>query len=71
MPLIYTLIKRWPKYMTGHAININMLSLSLLLTIIYVKWENRKRANGERDNFIDSVFKDALGHTHPSFRYTV
>ncbi|MCJ1343390.1 hypothetical protein MMC31_001583 [Peltigera leucophlebia] len=63
-----------PDYVTGHAINIGMLFLSLFVTtctIIYVKWENRKRAIGGRDNLLNSAGVDLLGHKHPRFRYTI
>ncbi|MCJ1303746.1 hypothetical protein MMC08_006556 [Hypocenomyce scalaris] len=63
-----------PHYRVGHSINIGMLGLSLILTtisILYVKWENGKRARGERDGCLALGDEGLLGHRHPSFRYTI
>ena len=63
-----------PKYTTGHSINIGMLGLSLLLsttTMLYVKYENRKRENGERDSRLLDEDPNTLGYRHPHFRYTL
>lgn len=51
-----------------------MLSLSLLttlVTIIYCKWENRRRASGKRDHLLVEEDESVLGYRHPSFRYTI
>lgn len=67
-------MKDAPKYETGHAINLGMLVLSLCLTtstILYVKFENRKRARGERDYLLHEGDENLLGHRHPTFRYTI
>jgi hypothetical protein len=63
-----------PHYTTGHAINIGMLGLSLVLTVIntlYCRWENRKRANGERDYRLSEEKEEMLGYRHPRFEYTI
>ncbi|KAF1957524.1 MFS general substrate transporter, partial [Byssothecium circinans] len=57
-----------PRYITGHAINIGMLGLALLLTstnIVYCKWENKKRANGERNHRLQEEDEGQLGYRHP------
>ena len=61
------------RYITGHAINIGVLILTLIVTsttILYCKLENGKRERGERDDRLhgDQSF---LGHRHPHFRYTI
>ncbi|KAF2718325.1 MFS general substrate transporter [Polychaeton citri CBS 116435] len=63
-----------PRYITGHAINLGMLGLALVtiaVTMTYQKWENRQRELGKRDHLLESVDDHALGHRHPSFKYTI
>lgn len=64
-----------PRYITGHAINIGMLGLSLVTTVFmicYCKWENRKRIAGGRDYRLQGpVDVGELGYKHPGFRYTI
>ena len=62
-----------PRYITGHAINIGMIGLAMILTtslIFYQKAENRARASGKKD-FRLSEGEDRLGYKHPRFRYTI
>jgi hypothetical protein len=43
-----------------------------VVTMVYMKWENAKRARGERDHRLDGLTpaeKAQLGHLHPKFRY--
>lgn len=63
-----------PKYTTGHAINIGMLGLALMLTtyiIMYCSLENKKRAAGKRDHRLEQEDESMLGYRHPEFRYTI
>lgn len=63
-----------PKYITGHWINVGFLIMSLILStsmILYAKWENRKRARGERDYRLAEGDEGLLGYRHPQFRYTI
>ena len=63
-----------PEYTTGHAINLGAIGLSLILTfsnIFYIKWENKARASGKRDDRLARVNGEELGYRHPRFRYTV
>jgi hypothetical protein len=63
-----------PRYITGHAINIGMLCLALILVtaaIIYCKWENKKRASGARDHRLQEESEEMLGYRHPHFKYTI
>ncbi|KAF2157979.1 MFS general substrate transporter [Myriangium duriaei CBS 260.36] len=63
-----------PRYLTGHAINIGMLCLTLICTvtmIVYCLWENKKRASGRRDYRLTNGDSQLLGYRHPSFRYTI
>ncbi|KAF2434908.1 MFS general substrate transporter [Tothia fuscella] len=63
-----------PRYVTGHAINIGMLVLSLILTSIllfYCKWENQKRASGARNHRLQEEKEEMLGYRHPEFKYTL
>ncbi|KAF2676750.1 MFS general substrate transporter [Lentithecium fluviatile CBS 122367] len=63
-----------PRYITGHAINIGMLGLALVLTsvnILYCRWENNKRASGKRDYRLREEKEEMLGYRHPQFKYTI
>lgn len=62
-----------PRYVTGHAINLGAIGLSLLLTlanILYVRWENNARQLGKREYRLQRADENRLGHSHPDFRYT-
>jgi hypothetical protein len=62
-----------PRYITGHAINIGVLVLTLIVTsvtMLYCKIENGKRERGERDDRLQGD-EGLLGHRHPRFRYTI
>ncbi len=61
------------RYITGHAINIGVLVLCLVVTsttMLYSEMENAKRERGERDDRLTGD-QNLLGHRHPSFRYTI
>lgn len=64
-----------PQYKTGHYINMGAQAVVCLLGlagIAYVRWENRKRENGERDARLTGLSEEQvreLGYRHPSFRY--
>lgn len=63
-----------PRFITGHAINIGMLGLALILTttnIVYCKWENRMRETGRRDHRLQEEPEEMLGYRHPQFKYTI
>lgn len=62
-----------PRYIAGHAINLAVLVLCLVVTsviIVYQKGENRKRDQGKRDDRLKED-ETLLGHRNPSFRYTL
>ena len=66
-----------PAFRTGHAINIGSGSGVIILCclmILYIRWENRERANGKRDGRLQRFATDdeasaVLGDLHPRFRY--
>jgi hypothetical protein len=63
-----------PLYITGHAINIGAIGLSLVLTLVnmaYIRWENAARASGKRDHRLQGSRENELGYRHPGFRYTL
>ncbi|KAJ8065614.1 hypothetical protein OCU04_006289 [Sclerotinia nivalis] len=63
-----------PRYIAGHAINLGMLGLCLVVTSItmwYCKWENGMRERRMRDGRLVEGHTEMLGHRHPEFRYTV
>ncbi|KAF2260285.1 MFS transporter-like protein [Lojkania enalia] len=63
-----------PKYALGHSISLGALVLTLILScmqILYLRWENKKRERGERDERILQDDAHRLGHRHPFFRYTL
>lgn len=61
------------RYRTGHAINLGMLALCLVVTAVtisYCKWESAKREKGERDYRLRKD-QTLLGHRHPKFKYAI
>jgi hypothetical protein len=63
-----------PKYVLGHAVSLGALVITVILSIaqvIYLRWENRKRDRGERDDRLVQENEGRLGHRHPNFRYTL
>ena len=65
-----------PKYRKGHSINVGAQAVAAavsVLGIVYVRWENRKRARGARDHRLQDLTTPEearkLGHHHPKFRY--
>jgi len=62
-----------PRYVTGHSINLGAIGLVLILTtcnLVYIKWENKARASGKRDDRLARAEGTELGYKHPHFRYT-
>ena len=50
------------------------MSVLIVLTALYIKWENAKRERGERDHRLDGKSEDEiknLGYRHPKFRYQI
>ncbi|CAF9912076.1 MAG: hypothetical protein GOMPHAMPRED_007546 [Gomphillus americanus] len=63
-----------PNYITGHSINLGALVLIVVVSCVnmaYVVWENKKRANGDRDHRLTKEDEASLGFLHPRFRYTI
>ncbi|KAJ3574208.1 hypothetical protein NPX13_g4437 [Xylaria arbuscula] len=63
-----------PDYILGHSISLGALILCFLVSCtqtFYLRWENKKRAQGSRDGRLASADVDRLGHRHPEFRYTI
>ena len=64
-----------PNYRTGHALNVGAQCCAAILTvlaILYMKWENRQRQSGKRDNRLEGLSeqeRETLGYRHPEFRY--
>ena len=65
-----------PAFRKGHSINLATNVCSIITAIsclIYVKWENNRRAAGKRDHRLEGLTEDEknqLGYQHPEFRYT-
>lgn len=65
-----------PRYVTGHFINFGgscILFIMIGLTTLYLRRENKIRAQGKRDYRLANateVEKWNLGHSHPEYRYT-
>ncbi|KAF7194514.1 putative transporter C11D3.18C [Pseudocercospora fuligena] len=63
-----------PRYTIGHAINIGTVAAAMVcitLLLFYNRVENRKRANGSRDNRLQEKSEEKLGSRHPNFRLTL
>lgn len=58
-----------PRYITGHAINLGVIGAAAVLIVIlifYNKAENRRRANGHRDDRLREGNEWMLGSRHPN-----
>ncbi|EPQ31658.1 uncharacterized protein PFL1_00991 [Pseudozyma flocculosa PF-1] len=74
---------KWaPDYTPGHSVVLGALILAWILIALnglYCRWENQKRANGERDsNWIryqelvdQGLTKAPIGDRNPAFRFTI
>ncbi|KAI1132967.1 MFS transporter-like protein [Nemania abortiva] len=63
-----------PDYILGHSISLGALILCIILVctqILFLTWENRKRARGGRDHRLTEGKVDRLGHRHPAYKYTI
>ncbi|GAM35423.1 hypothetical protein TCE0_017r03743 [Talaromyces pinophilus] len=63
-----------PDYTLGHSVSLGSLVLciiTVLLQILYCRWENKQRENGSRDHRLHEGSEHWLGHRHPAFRYTI
>ncbi|EER23741.1 hypothetical protein D8B26_001878 [Coccidioides posadasii str. Silveira] len=65
-----------PRYISGHAINFGAAVVCcVLMTIatIYLRWQNKLKARGHYDYLLQGLNEEeqaALGHNHPSYKYT-
>ncbi|KAI0526650.1 MFS transporter-like protein [Xylaria bambusicola] len=63
-----------PDYSLGHSISLGALLLCFIVCCtqtLYLGWENKKRALGDRDSRLTLGDVDRLGYRHPKFRYTI
>ena len=63
-----------PSYVLGHSVCLGAMVCCFVLTgaqMAYLRWENRKRERGERDERLGGTEEGRLGHRHPGFRYTL
>lgn len=63
-----------PDYVTGHAINLGAIGISLCLTaanMLYIRWENAARHSGKREYRLAGTDGSHLGYRHPEYRYTL
>ncbi|KAF7430972.1 hypothetical protein PC9H_006687 [Pleurotus ostreatus] len=66
-----------PNYHNGNSLNLAtsiFVCLLALIGILYIRWENGKRARGERDYRIEGKTQEQLenlGYLHPRFRYQI
>lgn len=63
-----------PDYTLGHSISLGALAMCFFLVctqILFLTWENGKRARGHRDHRLTQGRVDRLGHDHPAYRYTI
>ncbi|KAI1154950.1 MFS transporter-like protein [Nemania diffusa] len=66
--------KEQPDYILGHSISLGALILCILLVctqVLFLTWENKKRARGDYDHRLTEGEVDRLGHRHPAFKYTI
>lgn len=66
-----------PNYHNGNSLNLAtsiFVCLLALIGILYIRWENAKRARGERDYRLEGKTQEQLenlGYLHPRFRYQI
>ncbi|KAH8711777.1 MFS transporter prlL [Beauveria bassiana] len=66
-----------PRYVKGHLVNFGgscILYLTIGVTTLYLRRENRARDEGQRDDRLADATEDekwTLGHSHPEYRFTV
>lgn len=63
-----------PGYILGHSVSLGALIIGIFLVlaqVLYLTWENKKRARGDRDHRLTQNRTDRLGHCHPAYRYTI
>ncbi|KAF4569590.1 hypothetical protein EYR40_008568 [Pleurotus pulmonarius] len=66
-----------PNYHNGNSLNLAtsiVVCLLALIGIFYIRWENSKRARGERDYRLEGKTQEQLenlGYLHPRFRYQI
>ncbi|KAK1713010.1 major facilitator superfamily domain-containing protein [Colletotrichum acutatum] len=63
-----------PDYVLGHSVCVGSLVLccaTVCLQMLYCRWENSKREQGDRDERLHGNRVHLLGHQHPAYRYTL
>ncbi|KAF5332795.1 hypothetical protein D9611_005179 [Ephemerocybe angulata] len=66
-----------PNYKKGNSIVLGAVTCSCLVAVFlafYIRWENGKRARGERDHRLEGKSPEELenlGYLHPQFRYQI
>ncbi|KAF6746647.1 major facilitator superfamily domain-containing protein [Ephemerocybe angulata] len=66
-----------PDYRQGNTANLACCSAIfgiISFTAMYIHWENKKRARGERDSRLEGKTEEevrSLGYRHPRFRYQI
>jgi uncharacterized membrane protein YidH (DUF202 family) len=64
-----------PLYRRGHTASITVAVVIVIVHIVtlgYMHWENKQRAQGRRDYRLEGLTEEEtaqLGHRHPKFRY--
>ncbi|EPQ59892.1 MFS general substrate transporter [Gloeophyllum trabeum ATCC 11539] len=64
-----------PDYHEGNSLNLatsSAVCVLALIGVLYIKYENQKRASGARDYRLEGLTQqelEELGYLHPSFRY--
>ncbi|KAG2018768.1 high-affinity nicotinic acid transporter [Coprinopsis cinerea AmutBmut pab1-1] len=59
---------------TANLVSICSISCIVVITAVYIKWENAKRDRGDRDARLDGVSPEKetqMGYRHPRFRYQI
>jgi len=64
-----------PRFVPGNALNVAgsaIITLLVVATFFWQKWENKQREMGRRDHLLNGLSADQialLGHRHPNFRF--
>ncbi|KAJ3533964.1 hypothetical protein NMY22_g7119 [Coprinellus aureogranulatus] len=71
---IYTDAPEYRRGNLGNLATMSLMAVIIILTAVYLRWENAKRERGERDYRLEGKTEEEvknMGYRHPQFRYQI
>ncbi|KAJ3534903.1 hypothetical protein NMY22_g6720 [Coprinellus aureogranulatus] len=71
---IYTDAPEYRRGNLGNLATMSLMAVIIILTAVYLRWENAKRERGERDSRLEGKTEEEvknMGYRHPQFRYQI